>query len=29
MISCLIIDDEPFARQEVADLLDKHPDIKV
>jgi len=29
MISCLIIDDEPFARQEVADLLDKHPDIRV
>ncbi|WP_350433046.1 two-component system response regulator BtsR [Shewanella sp. H8] len=29
MISCLIIDDEPFARQEVADLLEKHPDIKI
>ncbi|MDD8057749.1 MULTISPECIES: two-component system response regulator BtsR [Shewanella] len=29
MIRCLIIDDEPFARQEVADLLDKHPDFDV
>ncbi|WP_418358647.1 two-component system response regulator BtsR [Shewanella basaltis] len=29
MISCLIIDDEPFARQEVADLLDKHDDINI
>ncbi|MCL1115217.1 two-component system response regulator BtsR [Shewanella basaltis] len=29
MISCLIIDDEPFARQEVADLLDKHDDISI
>ncbi|MGX9461588.1 two-component system response regulator BtsR [Shewanella sp. A14] len=27
MISCLIIDDEPFARQEIADLLDKQSDI--
>ncbi|GGP90917.1 two-component system response regulator BtsR [Shewanella ulleungensis] len=29
MIRCLIIDDEPFARQEVADLLEKHADIEV
>ena len=29
MITCLIIDDEPFARQEVADLLEKHNDINI
>lgn len=29
MIRCLIIDDEPFARQEVAYLLEKHPDFNV
>jgi two-component system LytT family response regulator len=29
MISCLIIDDEPFARQEIADLLALQADIQV
>ncbi|WP_394130976.1 two-component system response regulator BtsR [Shewanella maritima] len=29
MIRCIIIDDEPFARQEIADLLLEHKDMEV
>ncbi|NKF52424.1 two-component system response regulator BtsR [Shewanella sp. WXL01] len=29
MIRCIIIDDEPFARQEIIDLLDEHDDFEV
>lgn len=29
MISCILVDDEPFAREALAELLVRHPDVNI